>query len=315
MSFNSNPPRAEYVAEASQTVFPFVFKIYTDSNLVVYKTVGSADPVLLLLTTDYTATINGDAGGEITLLVGVDEGDVITILRDLPITRDTEYQTSGDLLADTLNIDQEYQTYLIADQNDQIAAIEAGEAGVSSFVQRTGDTMTGQLKGITPVSNEDFTRKDYVDNADGLRVLKTGDTMTGQLSGITPASDANLARKDYVDGITAIKLNASGDTPMYACRAWVNFNGTGTVAIRESGNVSSITDNGTGDYTINFATSMEDVNYSYVCGGYEHTIADTPAYGALKNGATPATSSINIGYSYANATDIDVPFATVTIFR
>jgi len=57
-------------------------------------------------------------------------------------------------------------------------------------------------------------------------------------------------------------LNASGQAPMYACRAWVNFNGTGTVAIRASGNVSSITDNGVGDYTVNFTTDMEDANYA-----------------------------------------------------
>jgi hypothetical protein len=48
----------------------------------------------------------------------------------------------------------------------------------------------------------------------------------------------------------------------YGCRAWVNFNGTGTVAIRASGNVSSITDNGTGDYTVNFTTAMPDENYA-----------------------------------------------------
>ena len=57
-------------------------------------------------------------------------------------------------------------------------------------------------------------------------------------------------------------LNATGTAPIYACRAWVNFNGAGTVAIRASGNVSSITDNGTGDYTVNFTTAMSDVNYN-----------------------------------------------------
>jgi hypothetical protein len=57
-------------------------------------------------------------------------------------------------------------------------------------------------------------------------------------------------------------LNASGGAPIYACRAWVNFNGTGTVSIRASGNVSSITDNGTGDYTVNFTTAMPDANYA-----------------------------------------------------
>jgi hypothetical protein len=48
----------------------------------------------------------------------------------------------------------------------------------------------------------------------------------------------------------------------YGCRAWVNFNGTGTVAIRASGNVSSITDNGTGEYTVNITTAMPDANYA-----------------------------------------------------
>jgi hypothetical protein len=55
--------------------------------------------------------------------------------------------------------------------------------------------------------------------------------------------------------------NASGQE-VYTCKAWVNFNGTGTVAIRASGNVSSITDNGTGDYTVNFSNAMADANYS-----------------------------------------------------
>lgn len=49
-----------------------------------------------------------------------------------------------------------------------------------------------------------------------------------------------------------------------SAKAWVNFNGTGTVAIRASYNVSSITDNGTGDYTINFTNALSDANYSLV---------------------------------------------------
>lgn len=60
----------------------------------------------------------------------------------------------------------------------------------------------------------------------------------------------------------ASALNASGSAPIYACRAWVNFNGTGTVAIRASGNVSSITDNGVGLYTVNFTTALQDANYA-----------------------------------------------------
>ena len=51
-------------------------------------------------------------------------------------------------------------------------------------------------------------------------------------------------------------------TENYKCRAWVNFNGTGTVAIRASGNVSSITDNGTGDYTVNFTNALTDTSFA-----------------------------------------------------
>ena len=54
--------------------------------------------------------------------------------------------------------------------------------------------------------------------------------------------------------------NASG-VEVYTAKAWVNFNGQGTVAIRASGNVSSITDNGAGDFTVNFTTAMADANY------------------------------------------------------
>ena len=61
---------------------------------------------------------------------------------------------------------------------------------------------------------------------------------------------------------SAPALGNAGTAPIYPCRAWVNFNGTGTVAIRASGNVSSITDNGVGDYTVNFATAMVDANYA-----------------------------------------------------
>lgn len=52
----------------------------------------------------------------------------------------------------------------------------------------------------------------------------------------------------------------------YGCRAWVNFNGTGTVAIRASGNVTSITDNSVGNYTVNFANALADTNYAYTFG-------------------------------------------------
>lgn len=67
--------------------------------------------------------------------------------------------------------------------------------------------------------------------------------------------------------MSTIKVNTIQNTSgveHYLAKAWVNFNGTGTVAIRAAGNVSSITDNGAGDYTVNFTTAMQDANYAVV---------------------------------------------------
>ena len=77
------------------------------------------------------------------------------------------------------------------------------------------------------------------------------------VASVTTAKIANAS-------VTAPKLSGAqtGTAPVYGVRAWVNFNGTGTVAINGSGNISSITDNGTGDYTINFATALPSANYA-----------------------------------------------------
>lgn len=108
------------------------------------------------------------------------------------------------------------------------------------------------------------------------------------------------------------QLNASGSAPIYACRAWVNFNGTGTVAIRASGNVSSITDNGTGDYTVNFTTAMEDVNYVAVFSGSNTN--EGRAWG-LGNAAPTTTTIRLISFGYNGGALSDTAQSYVAIFR
>lgn len=99
-----------------------------------------------------------------------------------------------------------------------------------------------------------------------MTMTLSGDgSITGLAAGGLPNSSVITA--DIADAaITAAKLDGaqSGSAPIYGARAWVNFNGTGTVAIRASGNVSSITDNGTGIYAVSFTTAMPDANYSAV---------------------------------------------------
>jgi hypothetical protein len=86
-------------------------------------------------------------------------------------------------------------------------------------------------------------------------------TITGASTLATPVASPTLTTPNINSAQFA---TVSGTAPIYPCRAWVNFDGTGTVAIRASGNVSSITDNGTGDYTVNFTTAMPDANYAAV---------------------------------------------------
>lgn len=87
--------------------------------------------------------------------------------------------------------------------------------------------------------------------------------------------------------------NTSG-TEIYTVKAWVNFNGTGTVAIRSSGNVSSITDLGTGLYTVNFTTAMTDVNYSVVAVASGRDTHVGRVVGAGYTGDTFSTSAVTI---------------------
>jgi len=100
----------------------------------------------------------------------------------------------------------------------------------------------------------------------------------------------------------------------YGCRAWVNFNGTGTVAIRASGNVSSITDNGTGDYTVNFTTAMPDANYAVVFGNGDNTGNITQsAY--LYSSATYTSSSYRFTVKNNGVGPYDATVITSTVSR
>ena len=78
---------------------------------------------------------------------------------------------------------------------------------------------------------------------------------------IQAASTSTLVLKNGVANTPPTIQDSAGTEIGTFCRAWVNFNGTGTVAIRASFNVTSITDNGTGDYTVNFTNALPDANY------------------------------------------------------
>lgn len=160
----------------------------------------------------------------------------------------------------------------------------------------------------------------------GMSTLQVNTIQTNTSAGV-------LAVRDVNDALTAIQPSAvqgtsAGTAPVFQdsagtqigtlCRAWVNFNGTGVVAIRAAFNVSSITDLGVGQYTVNFATPMPDTNYA-VTTGKDQTIAGSPATFLIIT--IPATNYSTTGFSVLNSQIIngsvvaDILLGLFAVFR
>lgn len=118
--------------------------------------------------------------------------------------------------------------------------------------------MTIYINGTTGISG--------VDGSAGTPAVQGTDTNTGIYYSAADTVDVATGgvQRGQFDSSGNFKFNSGyGSAAIaYGCRAWVNFNGTGTVAIRASGNVTSITDNGTGNFSVVFTTAMPDANYA-----------------------------------------------------
>lgn len=129
LTVGDTTPRVQYTATSGQTVFAYGFPIFEDADLKVY--VGST---LKTLTTDYT--VSGAAttsGGNVTFGSGLTAGDIVTIYRDLAVARTSDYQTGGDLLAETLN----------DDFDKLVMMVQQSEADVANRSIRFGQFVTG----------------------------------------------------------------------------------------------------------------------------------------------------------------------------
>lgn len=144
---------------------------------------------------------------------------------------------------------------------------------------------------------------------------------SGTETGLRSMSPANVKQAIDANGMTPAQLrselNATGSAPIYACRAWVNFNGMGTVvAIRASGNVSSITDNGVGNYTINFIDALPDTNYAVLGQVRRKENSQTVHQLSMWASDTKSTTAVQVRSSDGNQGVLtDLPEINVSIFR
>lgn len=157
--------------------------------------------------------------------------------------------------------------------------------------------------------------------------LKLNSSGGGSVTLQEPSTASNLTVTLPTTTGTAVIQNASNnllmnsgygsDAVAYGCRAWVNFNGVSTVSITASGNVSSITDNGVGDYTVNFANALVDANYNFVTNSSNTTSANILCIAQLNwDNPTKSTSALRFYNLKTNTGALtDQNTISVSIFR
>jgi hypothetical protein len=204
------------------------------------------------------------------------------------------------------------------------------EAGQVFTLARSRGTTLGA---VTLVANNDTLGVLEFCGADGTDFGTTAAVIKCEVDGTPGANDmpGRLVFSTTADGAASpterFRISSDGSFssvipggstlyPRFGCRAWVNFNGTGTVAIRGSGNVSSITDNGVGDYTVNFTTAMPDANYAAVSESNAVGVGGS-SYQSLLSFFSQTASSVrftSVG-DYPSGGNNDKDNVSVVIFR
>ena len=115
-------------------------------------------------------------------------------------------------------------------------------------------------------------------------------------------------------GSGSVIQNPTGTASGYLCRAWVNWQGNGTVTIRGSNNISSITDGGVGTYTLNFTTAMPDANYAVTCPGVGTGGTDGTGLG-IKCNTTLTTTAATVYAKLYGIGAVDPPYCFAAVLR
>jgi hypothetical protein len=145
-----------------------------------------------------------------------------------------------------------------------------------------------------------------IDGTGTISGISAGGLPDSSITNADLATDAVSTSKILNGAVTTAKMGSAEQSGL--AKAWVNFNGTGTVAIRASYNVSSITDSGVGDYRVNFTTALADANYSAVA-------ISTEAQTRVSDGLAPTTTTFRVITMNGSSSFTDAAYVSVAIFR
>lgn len=204
--------------------------------------------------------------------------------------------------------------------NDGVAQLTEVREQIDVYVNASIGDQKGYANGIAPLDANVKVDPIYLPTLPNTAIPKATETALGVVE-LATQTEVNTGTDDE-RAITSKKLlagvknhlNATGNAPTYACRAWVNFNGINN-NIRAGGNVSSVTDNGTGDYTINLTTPLQDQNHSIVA-TIDQSAGNTDLFVCSIKSINNSSVRINCrqGNKDFNA-DVDSNMLSVAIFR
>jgi hypothetical protein len=284
----------------------------TDGEMARFRTSsGSNQPVITISASDSAATVGFATGGNasfpaMTFANGGSERMRIDSSGNVGIG------TTSLAILDQAGAGRP----LVVKRSDSSTAINSSTASIAIVNGDTTTSNTAQLNfaAITGANTSGYSSA-VISCIFGART--NGQYPTGILTFSTSTLlNAAPTEKMRIDSSGNLLFNSGYGSvaTAYGCRAWVNFNGTGTVAIRGSGNVSSITDNGSGAYTVNFSTAMPDANYCTNATG-THDGGAYVSWGTVANDTPPTTSAVRTDFLNNAGSTTDVSFAQVSIIR